>query len=155
MSRDPRKTFWFRVARNVDNPPIPGQCHYVYPDGRSRCGQALSEKHGDGKWCWAHRGVRPDGRRCTGPRGTPEKQTMDAKAEIKLQYRVRKIQNERVLRHLTDAAHAVSPCPDDSSVRPDYVELASGFRAERKRWPLWWEMAKAIQEDGTRGDRGG
>ena len=64
---------------------------------------------------------------------------------------VRRKKDERVLKHLTDAAQAISPCPDDNSVRYDYTELASNFRGRHKRWPLWWEMAKAIQ-DHVKGD---
>lgn len=63
-----------------------------------------------------------------------------------LRTQVQKKKNERVLAHLTDAAHAVAPCPDNGSVWSDYTQLASSFRAKHGRWPLWWEMAKAIQK---------
>jgi len=59
---------------------------------------------------------------------------------------VRRKQDERVLTHLTDAAHAISPCPDDGRVAHGYTEMASSFRHKTGRWPLWWEMARLIQD---------
>lgn len=63
-----------------------------------------------------------------------------------LRTRLYKEKHEAVLTHLTDAAHRLAPCPDNGSVWYDYTELASSFRAKHGRWPLWWEMAKVIQE---------
>jgi hypothetical protein len=60
--------------------------------------------------------------------------------------RVQHEKDERVLIHLTDAAHAIAPCPDDGSVYHPYTDFASEFRAVHKRWPLWWEMAKLIHD---------
>jgi len=66
--------------------------------------------------------------------------------EWDLRTRVQHKRDEAVLTHLTDASHKISPCPDNGSVRHDYTELASEFRAQFGRWPLWWEMAKKIQK---------
>ena len=134
------KSFWLRVTHSAAEPPIPGQCNHVYPSSRSRCGQPVSDRHGDGKWCWSHRKTHPDGTRGAGPRDEVRK----ANKELTTQARGRRRKDERVLRHLTDGAQAIAPCPDDGSAFPPYVELASEFRSLHKRWPLWWEMAKAI-----------
>lgn len=141
-----RKTFWFAVARTVDQLPIPGQCQHVYPNGRSRCGQRASDRHGEGKWCWSHRKVEPDGTRRAGPRDPKRRRTMDQDKAREINRKVRHKKDERVLRHLTDAAQAITPCPDNGSVFHPYTDLASEFRAEHKRWPVWWEMAKKIYE---------
>lgn len=60
--------------------------------------------------------------------------------------RVQHGRDESVLRHLTDAAHKIAPCPDTGSVYHPYTALASDFRAVHQRWPLWWEMAKLIRD---------
>lgn len=71
---------------------------------------------------------------------------MDQDKAREINLRVQRKRDQTVLRHLTDAAHKIAPCPDDGSVHHPYTELASVFRAEHKRWPLWWETAKAIYE---------
>jgi len=59
--------------------------------------------------------------------------------------RVRRERDELVLTHLTDAAQKIAPCPDTGVLWPADGEAASGFRATRGRWPLWWEMALAMR----------
>lgn len=68
--------------------------------------------------------------------------------ELEIQRTVRRKNEARVLTHLTDASHAISPCPDNGSVWPVHTELASQFRSQNGRWPVWWEMAKLIQDNG-------
>lgn len=63
---------------------------------------------------------------------------------------VRKAQNDAVLTHLTDAAHVISPCPDDGRLHPEDGDTASAFRAAHGRWPLWWEMAVASRASEVR-----
>ena len=146
MAYDHRSSFWIRVTHSADKPPIPGQCHHVLPNGRSRCGQAISVKHGNGKWCWPHRTVKPDGTRGAGPRNTRRGKKMEPTEAREINLKVQRKKDQKVLTCLTDATHKISPCPDDGSVYHPYTELASAFRAEHKRWPLWWEMAKTIHD---------
>ena len=135
------RPFWLRVTSSAAESPIRRQCNHVHSNSGSRCGQPISEKHSNGKWCWSHRKAHPDGTRSAGPRDDVRK----AK-EVTMQAQMRRRKDERVLRHLTDGAHAIAPCPDDGSAFPPYTELASEFRSLHKRWPLWWEMAKAIHD---------
>lgn len=145
------REWWFKVARYAIQPPIEGQCTYIYPNRETRCGQRLSEKHGEGKWCYAHSHLYEDGTR--GVPMTPhrkrrqmEREEQKAADNREIMRRVRAKQDETVLQHLTDAAHKIAPCPDTGVAYPPYTELAAEFRHFNKRWPLWWEMAILIYE---------
>lgn len=147
-----RRSFWAHVARTVSEEPGPNQCRYVHANGVSRCGQAISQVHGGGEWCYSHSRLLADGMRGTPMTEERRRRQMETEEERRERNRqimigVRKKQDERVLTHLTDAAHAISPCPDNGSVAHGYTELASGFRHRHGRWPLWWEMAKLIWDE--------
>lgn len=72
-----------------------------------------------------------------------EQRERNRQIRIKVQHK----QDERVLAHLTDAAQAISPCPDNGRVAHRYTELAAWFRHKTGRWPLWWEMAEMIWDE--------